>query len=221
MRPQPRSNTRKRTRVVAAVLAIAAFTAAGLAAAPAGGLPPSPPSASKTKVVLKRLTVAPPAPRSGYSRAKFGRGWATTSNGCDVRERVLIRDGRGVQTGAGCRILGGHWRSVYDGKVFDAAHGLDIDHIVPLANAWRSGARSWTPEQRREFANDLRDPQLLAVSASSNRSKGDRGPEQWQPKRKAVWCLYARWWIDVKRTWKLSVAASEKQALASMLGSCH
>ncbi|WP_371129724.1 DUF1524 domain-containing protein [Streptomyces sp. 2231.1] len=57
----------------------------------------------------------------------------------------------------------------YDGKILTASGQLDIDHIVPLANGWRSGADEWTTAKRRQFANDLTDPQLIAVSASSNR----------------------------------------------------
>ena len=70
--------------------------------------------------------------------------------------------------------------------------------MVPLANAWRSGAGKWTEEQRTEFANDLTRPQLMAVSAASNRSKGDQDPSQWKPPQKDYWCEYAQRWIAVK-----------------------
>jgi uncharacterized protein DUF1524 len=97
---------------------------------------------------------------------------------------------------------------------------LLIDHIVPLANAWISGARAWTAAQRDAFANDRRDPQLIAVSFSSNRSKGDRSADEWKPPRRAAWCLYSRWWIDVKTIWKLTITAPERDALAGMLATC-
>lgn len=129
-----------------------------------------------TTTALERLKVAPANSLTGYSRDKFGGDWATTSNGCDVRERVSIRDGQNIDTGAGCRITGGRWRSIYDGKTLRSASKVDIDHVVPLAEAWRSGARSWSAARRERFANDLREPQLVAVSASSNRSKGDSPP---------------------------------------------
>jgi Protein of unknown function (DUF1524) len=64
---------------------------------------------------------------------------------------------------------------------------VDIDHIVPPANAWRSGAKRWSRKRRRSSANDLTDSQLIAVSASSNRSKGDQGPEAWEPPRRKAW----------------------------------
>jgi hypothetical protein len=113
-----------------------------------------------------------------------------------------------------------HWRSLYDGAIITARSQVQIDHIVPLANAWRSGASRWTRARRVRFANDLTDPQLVAVSASSNTSKGDRGPEEWKPPRREVWCLYARWWTDVKAIWHLTVTMSEQTALRTMLNTC-
>lgn len=88
-----------------------------------------------------------------------------------------------------------HWRSIYDGQAIRSRRLVQIDHIVPLANAWRSGASRWTREQRVGFANDLTGPELVAVGASTNTAKGDRGPEDWKPPRQRVWCLHARWWI--------------------------
>jgi hypothetical protein len=113
-----------------------------------------------------------------------------------------------------------HWRSVYDGVIVTVRSQVQIDHILPPANAWRSGASRWTRERRVRFANDLRDPQLIAVSAVSNRTKCDSGPEEWKPPRQRVWCLYARWWVDVKAVWRLTVTGDEKRALRSMLGTC-
>ena len=97
---------------------------------------------------------------------------------------------------------------------------LDIDHVVPLAHAWRTGAKAWTKARRRAFANDLTEPQLIAVSAHSNRSKGDSPPDQWKPPRRAIWCLYARWWIDVKTVWHLTTTRPERTSLRAMLRRC-
>jgi hypothetical protein len=91
--------------------------------------------------------------------------------------------------------------------------------VIPLAEAWRSGARGWTTAERKRFANDLTEPQLVAVSASSNRAKGDKGPEDWKP-RSAAWCLYARWWVKVKSAWRLTISAAEKRELRAMLNTC-
>jgi hypothetical protein len=92
--------------------------------------------------------------------------------------------------------------------------------MVPLANAWRSGAASWTTDQRSDFANDLDDPQLIAVSATSNRSKGDQDPSKWKPPAASSWCQYAQDWIAVKTKWKLTVNTAEKSALTDMLEKC-
>ena len=154
-----------------------------------------------------------------YSRDRFDH-WSSQGEGCDTRDVVLRRDGDGVAVAARCDIIAGTWFSVYDGETFDDPGDLDIDHMVPLANAWRTGAADWTDEQREAFANDLTRPQLLAVSASSNRSKGDQDPSQWRPPRQDYWCTYAQSWITVKAYWNLRVTVEEKAALAEMLGTC-
>ncbi|HET6989269.1 MAG TPA: HNH endonuclease, partial [Kribbella sp.] len=69
-------------------------------------------------------------------------------------------------------------------------------------------------------ANDLGIAQLIAVSASSNRSKGDQDPSEWQPPNSSVHCIYAREWIWVKYTYGLSLQPAEKTALQQMLGTC-
>ena len=92
--------------------------------------------------------------------------------------------------------------------------------MVPLANAWRTGAKDWTDDKRGQFANDLTNPQLLAVTIGTNRSKGDQDPSEWKPPRHGYWCVYAQRWVAVKTYWKLSVTANEKAALQEMLGTC-
>src|SRR6476660_3015841 len=122
---------------------------------------------------LNELTVRAAGSMSGYSRDRFPH-WSNQGNGCDTRDVVLKRDGANVTVGAECKITSGKWYSYYDDKWFSDPGGLDIDHMVPLANAWRSGASTWTDQQRQQFANDLTRPQLLAVSANTNRAKGDQ-----------------------------------------------
>ncbi|MBO3681634.1 DUF1524 domain-containing protein [Streptomyces sp. NEAU-YJ-81] len=136
---------------------------------------PEPPTAEEARAELDELTVAPEDDVPGYSRAKFPH-WATQYGTCDTREVVLARDGEGVTQDGQCRASAGSWRSAYDGVVLDAASKIDIDHVVPLKEAWRSGASQWTTADRRAFANDLAHSQLIAVSARSNRTKSDRGP---------------------------------------------
>ncbi|MFJ1673154.1 HNH endonuclease family protein [Streptomyces bottropensis] len=179
---------------------------------------PGVPGVEQAREELAGLAVAAHGSMSGYSRTKFPH-WAE-QDGCDTRERVLERDGTGVERDDECRAVSGAWVSVYDDETFTDAGDVDIDHTVPLANAWRSGAAAWTQDKRREFANDMDHPQLLAVSASSNRSKGDQGPDEWQPPSKTYWCTYARSWVSVKATYGLSVTGAEKNTLTDMLDTC-
>lgn len=165
---------------------------------------PEPPPEVAARVQLAELVIADPQPMTGYSRAKFPH-WITVSGTCDTRETVLARDGQDVKQDDQCRAISGEWVSPYDDKAFTSAGQLDIDHVVPLANAWRSGADAWDTARRRAFANDLSDPQLVAVSAASNRSKGDQSPDQWAPPLRSYWCTYARAWTDIKYIYQLTV----------------
>jgi hypothetical protein len=168
---------------------------------------------------LAGLAVAPWTAMTGFSRDRFPH-WVQQGGGCDTRETVLRREGQGVVTGANCEVTQGTWVSVYDGLSVTDPKSLDIDHMVPLGNAWRTGAKDWTDQHRSEFANDLTRPQLLAVTATTNRSKGDQDPAHWKPPRHEYWCTYAQRWVAVKSYWKLWVTAEEKQALQDMLGTC-
>jgi hypothetical protein len=178
--------------------------------------PPAPPGLSTTRSHLAALTVAAPHPMTGYSRTKFPH-WHIVSGTCNTRETVLKRDGTGVTVNSACTPTAGKWYSVYDKQTFTDTSDIDIDHIVALANAWRSGADTWTTADREEFANDLDISQLIAVSASSNRSKGDQSPDQWLPTNTAHWCLYARSWINVKYVWDLNITSAEKATLTDIL----
>jgi hypothetical protein len=167
---------------------------------------------------LADLQVAKAGSMRGYRRDRFPH-WRRTGDNCDVRDSVLKRDGRRVKY-SGCNVVAGTWKSIYDGRTLDSPTKVDIDHVVPLANAWRSGASAWTDQRREDFANDLDHPQLVAVSQTANRGKGDQDPSQWKPAVKTEWCEYASDWIAVKSYWKLTVTSTEKKALADMLEEC-
>jgi hypothetical protein len=178
----------------------------------------APINAREVQVALESLTVAASRSMTGYSRDRFSH-WRKTGTNCDVRYTVLERDGKNV-TKNGCNVTDGEWYSVYDGLTLNDPLEVDIDHMVPLANAWRSGADKWTDQKRSDFANDLERPQLIAVSRGSNRSKGDQDPSQWQPENFNYFCKYAQAWITVKTHWQLTVTKDEKNALTDMLGTC-
>ncbi|NMO52228.1 HNH endonuclease [Actinoplanes sp. TBRC 11911] len=202
----------------AAPLLAAVLTLTACQQVPIATGPPAPGDGSSVESQLDSLQVAKAGSMKGYTREKFPH-WRSTGENCDVRDSVLKRDGTKVKL-SGCNVVAGTWKSIYDGKVLDSPTKVDIDHMVPLANAWRSGAAAWTTDKRSDFANDLDDPQLVAVSAGSNRSKGDQDPSTWKPPAKASWCEYAEDWIAVKAHWKLTVTTAEKSALSDMLGAC-
>jgi len=174
---------------------------------------------------LAELEVSEPGSMSSYSRERFEHwsrandfGWDTPQDSCDAREAALIRDGEDVEVGNGCKVTSGSWYDPYTDQTFTDPSDIDTDHVVALANAWRSGASSWTDEERERYAND---PEvLLSVEDNANQSKGDKGPEAWKPPNEAVWCDYAERWISIKAKYDLSVNAEEKTALEDMLGTC-
>ncbi|MET7314753.1 HNH endonuclease family protein [Streptomyces thermoviolaceus] len=179
---------------------------------------PTPVSAATARSYLSQLTVAA-EDRTGYSRDLFPH-WITISGTCNTRETVLKRDGSNVVTDPSCAATSGSWYSPYDGATWTAASDLDIDHVVPLAEAWDSGASKWTTAQRQAFANDLTRPQLIAVTDNVNQSKGDQDPATWVPPRSAYVCTYVRAWVQVKYYYDLSVDSAEKSALQNYLSAC-
>ncbi|MFB6839556.1 HNH endonuclease family protein [Streptomyces sp. NPDC056361] len=180
---------------------------------------PTPVSAATARTYLAALTVKAEGSTSGYSRDLFPH-WITQSGTCNTRETVLKRDGVNVVTDSSCAATSGSWYSPYDGATWTLASDLDIDHMVPLAEAWRSGANTWTTAQRQAFANDLTRPQLIAVTDNVNQAKGDLDPAKWLPSVTSYRCTYTRAWVQVKYYYNLSVDSAEKSALQSVLNGC-
>ena len=158
----------------------------------------------------------------GYNRDLFADWYDADRNGCNTRKEVLIAESLDpVQIGSKCSISGGRWFSIYDNVETTDSSKFDIDHMVPLSEAWDSGAWNWNADQRKHFANDLDQPFfLIAVTASSNRSKSDRDPAEWMPPNASYHCTYVRIWIEIKRAWDLSVDQAEHDYLARKLASC-
>ncbi|MEY2966404.1 MAG: hypothetical protein RLY50_454, partial [Actinomycetota bacterium] len=122
----------------------------------------------------------------------------------------------------GCKVIEGDWYSPYDGLTHTDPAELDIDHVVPLKEAWDSGAHSWSAARRRAFANDLSDPRsLIAVTSAVNRSKGDKDPSNWLPPNRADWCRYIADWVAVKARWGLTMDKSEHGRITKLAkGEC-
>ena len=173
--------------------------------------------------MLDRLRVAPEASRAGYSRDLFRHWVDADGDRCDTREEVLIFESRtpAQVDPYGCKVLAGDWFSAYDGVTTDQPGDFDIDHVVALAEAWDSGAAGWDAARRQAFANDLDEPAaLIAVTASSNRSKSDEDPAEWKPPRREAWCAFATDWTTVKVKWDLTADQAEVATLREMLKTC-
>ncbi|MDO9456564.1 HNH endonuclease family protein [Nocardioides sp.] len=165
------------------------------------------------------LTVATES-RSGYDRDLFKHWVDADGDGCSTRNEVLIAEADDpVTVGASCALSGGRWYSYYDGVSQTSASALDIDHMVPLAEAWDSGASSWSAATREAYANDLGDSRsLVGVTAADNRSKGDQDLAEWLPDLEQ--CRYLREFVAVKLRWRLAVDSAEKSAMTSLAGGC-
>ncbi len=160
--------------------------------------------------------------RAGYNRDKFKLWVDADGDGCDAREEVLLAKAvKKPRQGKGCKLTGGQWASYYDGKTVTDPSTLDIDHGVPLAEAWDSGASKWPAKRREAYANDLTAPRgLVAVSSGPNRTKGDKAPAEWLPPAKAAYCTYAADWTSTKLRWNLSADTAERAALRKLAAGC-
>ncbi len=168
--------------------------------------------AAPLRVAIAELVVEPEV-RTGYDREEFRHWVDADGDGCDARREVLIAEADDTPiVGPGCTLEGGRWFSAYDRVSVHDDAAVDMDHLVPLAEAWDSGARRWTDSTREAYANDLGDHRsLIGVTASSNRSKADQDPADWLPTY-AV-CRYLTHWVAVKHRWRLSVDERERAAL--------
>lgn len=186
--------------------------------------------AQTTAGKLSQLTVRSEGTSEGYDRDSYPHwsnaeefGWNIPAGtpdpeSCDARAAALIRDGEGVRVGSGCAVSRGRWLDPYTGETLRQSSDVDADHIVPLAESYRSGSARWSEARKERFANS--PGEVLIVDDAANASKSDSDPAGYKPPRRAYWCKYATKWVNVKSTWKLSVDSAEKKALQSMLATC-
>lgn len=168
---------------------------------------------------LPQLTIAEPQ-KTPYSRSDWQpNGWEDLDgDGCDTRAEVLIEESDPkAHISRGCKVTG-HWQDRYSGIEFSSPKDLDIDHIVSLGDANRSGGAAWSPEQKRQFANDTKN--LVAVDASLNRAKGDQGPDEWLPPTDEGRCLLVSSYAATKHQYGLTVTPAQWQALKTQKEKC-
>ena len=188
-------------------------------------MPTSARDISPTTVTGLQLIIASvPLTLPDYDRGEW-RSWFDADGDCqDTRQEVLIEESNipvTFESSNQCRVASGDWTGPYTNTAVDNPSDLDIDHMVPLANAHRSGGWTWSKEQKASFANDISySGHLIATTASANRSKGSRGPEEWRPPDETYWCTYAVDWISIKGRWELTATDGEWNALRDMLDTC-
>ncbi|WP_028636622.1 HNH endonuclease family protein [Nocardioides sp. URHA0032] len=173
--------------------------------------------AMRLRAAVRALPVAAETP-DGYDRDLF-RHWVDADHDCqDTREEVLVAESRVPVDG--CTVSTGEWFSWYDRETWTQSSDVDIDHLVPLKEAWDSGARGWDAETRERYANDLGDARaLVAVTDNVNQSKGDRDAAEWLPEFSV--CRYVRDWTAIKLRWGLAVDPAEKTALRHRARHCR
>ena len=197
---------------------------------PAPPQPVSPPSApapeaARPVALVMSITVAEwPAEMPDYDRDDWDH-WNDADRDCqDTRQEVLIAESSAAvrfTDDRECRVSSGRWTDPYTGDTVEDPGKLDVDHMVPLANAHASGGHAWSEERKEMYANSLVYPgHLVAVTASANRSKGADGPDGWRPPDRSYWCRYASYWIAIKHEWGLTATESEAAALREMLETC-
>jgi hypothetical protein len=183
--------------------------------------------------LLATLIVKGRAPKTNYTREQFGAAWTDDNNsslghnGCDTRNDILRRDISAVtlKPGShGCTVLTGVLSDPYTAERIAFTRGsatsnaIQIDHVVPLSNAWQMGAQQWARSRRIAFANDPLN--LLAVDGSANQAKGDGDAATWLPPNKAYRCAYVARQVAVKVRYALGVTAAEKSTIAVILATC-
>ncbi len=195
------------------------------AATPTATSAPTPEPTLETRPDLS-ITVAPlVVGYPDYDRDEWHPRWRDNDRDCqDTRQEVLTSESTlpvTYTTAEECRVAVGEWHGEYTGLVFTDPGGLDVDHLVPLANAHRSGGWAWDMVRKEAYANDLSyEGHLIAVQNSANRSKGSDGPEEWRPEVEAYWCQYATHWVTIKSAWGLTATQAEAEALREMLETC-
>lgn len=173
--------------------------------------------------VLEQLPVKGRAPKTGYTRAQFGDGWARQGN-CDTRNIILNRDLTNVTVGENCKVLSGTLDDPYTGQQILFTRGettsadVQIDHVVALSNAWQTGAQQLSEAERQALANDPLE--LLAVDGKANQNKSAGDAATWLPPNKPFRCQYVARQIAVKAKYRLWVTAPEKQAMIRVLSAC-
>ncbi len=156
-----------------------------------------------------------------YNRKKHFGAWISPQDGdCrNTRALVLTRDSAvPVEMNSnGCTVASGFWRDPYSGRDFTQAADIQVDHVVPLKNAYISGADQWASKRRCLYANFLGNGfHLMPVLGSENMKKSDKTPAGYMPPDGAYACQYLANWLKIKLIWQLELSTSEKTAIENL-----
>ena len=158
----------------------------------------------------------------GYDRERYFGTWVDADGDCrNTRQEVLAEETRTAPSYArgGCEVSGGRWVTSWDNRIHTSPSTVQIDHTVPVHEAWGSGARYWSQSRRVAYLNDLGDPRSLNVQTTElNVEKNGASPQYWMPP--ANRCAYIEQWVAVKIRWSLTVNSGEKSTLARYANSC-
>jgi hypothetical protein len=191
-----------------------------------GPLPPAQAASTFSGSLAQGVAAIPTSAEAntGYDRTLF-KHWVDADGDCqNARQEVLISEAEAdtpitFTTSGRCTVASGRWFSYYDRVSWTLASDIDIDHMVPLAEAWGSGAGAWTSARREAYANDLGDYRtLVGVTDNVNQAKSDQDPATWLPTYDK--CRYVAEWVAVKIRWGLSADSAEKSVLNSCGSSC-
>jgi hypothetical protein len=168
---------------------------------------------------LLNVAAASPVQPARYDRDAWPH-WSRNAVDCmNTRHAVLHEESVIAPTMSGCNVETGSWVDPFSGERLSDPRTIDIDHLVPLAEAHRSGGHAWDRPRRQAYANDRTNPDhLVAVHRSLNRSKGDKDPADWMPPANRCW--YLRAWIGVKARWELEMDDVEAAAVGRGLLNC-
>jgi hypothetical protein len=219
---------------VAAVTVLVAVQVLAAARASRPGLAGAPIVAAGTDLLAGISIVSARVRGEDYRRTAFGESWDDDNgapgggNRCDTRNDILHRDlaDKTYVRTKRCEqaVASGTLRDPYTNSTVNFVRGnqvgasVQIDHIVPLAFAWDMGARDWTDQMRKRFANDPAN--LLAVAGKANQDKGDLPPGEWMPPNTAFWCQYAVQFLAVLRGYRLPVDEASARKLQNAAVSC-
>jgi hypothetical protein len=163
-------------------------------------------------------------PEEHYNRKKHFGGWVSdpNDNSCfNTRAQILERDSQTpVQTSLTnrCLVAKGTWEDPYTGEIITEASDIQIDHVVPLKQAYITGGFGWNKQKRCLYGNFTKTKyHLLSVKGHENMKKSDKTPAEYLPPNATYVCEYIHNWLKIKLAWRLVLGSEEGQAINKIL----